>query len=181
MHQRKKDRLRKTSKVEDEEAVLGQDADANYDDLDLPKEPIAPSPFDEDKVRQEVIDKFLRIRRKPGEPKITPILTKTAAVTALSQCPSEEKDRRSAARSVKYVLKVLYNGKEVSQTAARSLSDTFTVEFAQSFDVVIVQWPESVVVQVRFLLKLFELPNSMSFISDLFCRCWNKEASQIQS
>ncbi|XP_075249259.1 coiled-coil and C2 domain-containing protein 2A-like isoform X4 [Convolutriloba macropyga] len=151
IRQKKKERMRKINRIEDEEAMLGDTTAGNANDdqeTSSSPEPVAPQPFDEDKVRQEITDKYLKIRRKPGEPKIVPVLTKGATIAPLMQCPPEEKGRRNEIKNSKYLLKVLYNGKEVSQTTVKSMSDSFVVQFQQNFNIVIVQWPESVVVQL---------------------------------
>ncbi|XP_063726786.1 coiled-coil and C2 domain-containing protein 2A-like isoform X2 [Symsagittifera roscoffensis] len=148
---RMRKKARKSNKIEDEEAMLGDPSPSTADDAeDSPTtpEPAAPASFDEDQERQEITDKYLKIRRKPGEPIITPLMTKAATITPLTQCPPEEKSRRNAIRSARYSVRVLYNGKEVSHSVAKAMSDNFSVQFSQSINVVIVQWPESVIIQV---------------------------------
>lgn len=45
--------------------------------------------------------------------------------------------------------KVLYNNKEVSRTDNRSLNSDFRVHFGQIFNLKIVNWPESIKLQVK--------------------------------
>ena len=157
IHQRKQ--KKKATRVDDEEAMIGGGANEGGDnrddtDLNLPPRPEVPADFDEETVRQQITDKFLKIRRKPGEPKITPILTRTATITPTNACPSSERERRNAMKNVRYVIKVLYNGKEVSQTRSAAMNENFVVSFGQNFNVAIVQWPESVVLQVSKILNI---------------------------
>ena len=53
-------------------------------------------------------------------------------------------------------MRVLYNGKEVSHSVAKAMSDNFSVQFSQSINVVIVQWPESVIIQVSGQINFSE-------------------------
>lgn len=45
-------------------------------------------------------------------------------------------------------VKVLYNDKEVSRTDSRALTADFRVHFGQIFNLKIINWPESIKLQV---------------------------------
>lgn len=63
-------------------------------------------------------------------------------------CCRGEIARREDISKRSLFVKVLYNDKEVSRMDRRSLSSDFRVHFGQIFNLKIVNWPESVRLQV---------------------------------
>ncbi len=52
---------------------------------DIPK-PEKPQPIKDQDMRQNILDKYDRIRRKPGEPKLHPEVTNGAIITQNHLC-----------------------------------------------------------------------------------------------
>ncbi|XP_038057381.1 coiled-coil and C2 domain-containing protein 2A-like isoform X2 [Patiria miniata] len=114
----------------------------------IPK-PVKPDyEFNEEEASAKVTEKMYKCRRRPGEPIITPELNNTAVITPTHECPKTEQSRRSDVQRCKCFVKVLFNHKEVSRTATKSLTAEFTIHFGEIFNIQIVQWPESVILQV---------------------------------
>ncbi|XP_053499289.1 coiled-coil and C2 domain-containing protein 2A isoform X3 [Ictalurus furcatus] len=99
-------------------------------------------------LEQQVRVKAAKIRRKPGESVLVPELTVSGPVTPNEQCPRGEFARREDVAKHSLFIKVLYNNKEVSRTDSRSLSMDFRVHFGQMFNLKIVNWPESIKLQI---------------------------------
>uniref|UniRef100_A0A4W5MGV1 Coiled-coil and C2 domain containing 2A n=1 Tax=Hucho hucho TaxID=62062 RepID=A0A4W5MGV1_9TELE len=103
-----------------------------------------------------------KIRRKPGEPILMPELAASGPITPNEQCPRYEQEHKDVAKRSLFT-KVLYNNKEVSRTDNRSLNSDFRVHFGQIFNLKIVNWPESI------KLQLFEvLGSSTSLLAEVF-------------
>jgi coiled-coil and C2 domain-containing protein 2A len=56
--------------------------------------------------------------------------------------------RRIATSKTKIFVKLIFNGKEACQSASKALNDDFVVPIGQIFQLRIVQWPESLRLQV---------------------------------
>ncbi|CAL1540858.1 unnamed protein product [Lymnaea stagnalis] len=113
------------------------------DEEPLPK-PEPPEQFDENAIRENIKAKSMAQKRRPGEPKLFPELTNSATVTPPSQCSRDEQLRREDVSKCKLYVKILFNGKEVSRTSPRPLSQDFKVSFGQIYNLKIVEWPESI-------------------------------------
>ncbi|KAM9445041.1 coiled-coil and C2 domain-containing protein 2A [Clarias gariepinus] len=135
---------KKRQQSEDEEE---EEQDENNEE-EVRVKPEPPEKPDMASLEQEVREKAAKIRRKPGEPVLVPELTVTCPVTPNEQCPRGEFARREDVAKRSLFIKVLYNDKEVSRTDSRSLSMDFRVHFGQMFNLKIVNWPESVKLQV---------------------------------
>uniref|UniRef100_A0AAY4CGC1 C2 domain-containing protein n=1 Tax=Denticeps clupeoides TaxID=299321 RepID=A0AAY4CGC1_9TELE len=138
----KKKKRRQTSLEEDEEEESEEELGEEPPRPEQPQEP------DPEAVEQQVREKAARIRRKPGEAVLVPELTASCSVTPSDQCPRAEFARRQDVSKRSLFIKVLYNGKVVSRTDSRSLSADFRVHFGQIFNLKIVNWPESIELQV---------------------------------
>ncbi|XP_069782123.1 coiled-coil and C2 domain-containing protein 2A isoform X4 [Narcine bancroftii] len=110
--------------------------------------PHPPEPVDPSTIEQQVRETAARIYRKPGEPILSPELTMTATVTPTSQCPRGEQLRRRDVQRCTLFAKVLFNNKEVSRTNSRILGADFRIHFGQIFNLQIVNWPESIKIQI---------------------------------
>ncbi|KAK3518815.1 hypothetical protein QTP70_014874 [Hemibagrus guttatus] len=122
-----------------------------HSDEELGEERVKPEPPqkpDTASLEQQVREKAAKIRRKPGESILVPELTVSCPVTPNEQCPRGEFARREDVAKRSLFIKVLYNGKEVSRTDSRSLSMDFRVHFGQVFNLKIVNWPESIKLQI---------------------------------
>jgi len=104
--------------------------------------------FDEEKVLNGIKERNATRRRKPGEPILVPELQSAAVVTPTEQCPRGELQRRAAMKNANYFVKVLFNDIEVSRTKTRLMSSDFTVPFGEILSIKILQWPESIKLQV---------------------------------
>lgn len=68
-------------------------------------------------------------------------------------CRAEFARREDVVKRALFI-KVLYNDKEVSRTDSRTLNMDFRVHFGQIFNLKIVNWPESIKLQVWVLFTL---------------------------
>lgn len=66
----------------------------------------------------------------------------------VSLCRGEVLRREDVKRRSVY-LKVIFNDKEVSRTSSQPLGADFRVHFGQIFNLQIVTWPESLILQVH--------------------------------
>jgi coiled-coil and C2 domain-containing protein 2A len=60
-----------------------------------------------------------------------------------------ELSRRQATSKTKVFVKLFFNGKEVVQSASKPVSDDFVVPYGHIFPLRIVQWPESLRLQIH--------------------------------
>ncbi|XP_066136174.1 coiled-coil and C2 domain-containing protein 2A isoform X3 [Saccopteryx bilineata] len=113
-----------------------------------PVRPTPPEPTDRAALEQRVRERASRSRRRPGEPALVPELSLAGSVTPNDQCPRVEVSRREDVRRRSVYVKVIFNDKEVSRTEGRPLGADFRVHFGQIFNLQIVNWPESLTLQV---------------------------------
>ncbi|XP_016059696.1 PREDICTED: coiled-coil and C2 domain-containing protein 2A [Miniopterus natalensis] len=113
-----------------------------------PVKPLPPEPTDRAVLEQQVRERAARSRRRPGEPTLVPELSLAGSVTPNDQCPRAEALRREDVKRRSVYLKVIFNNKEVSRTESRPLGADFRVHFGQIFNLQIVNWPESLKLQV---------------------------------
>ncbi|XP_015427337.1 PREDICTED: coiled-coil and C2 domain-containing protein 2A isoform X3 [Myotis davidii] len=113
-----------------------------------PMKPIPPEPTRQAVLEQQVRERAARSRRRPGEPTLVPELSLAGSVTPNDQCPRAEVLRREDVKRRSVYLRVIFNGKEVSRTEGRPLGADFRVHFGQIFSLQIVNWPESLTLQV---------------------------------
>ncbi|KAJ8377128.1 hypothetical protein SKAU_G00077080 [Synaphobranchus kaupii] len=143
---RKKKKGKKNKEVEEEEE--DQEEEEEEELGEEPPKPAPPERQDPGAVEQQVREKASRIRRKPGEPILLPELTASGSITPNQHCPRAEFARREDVARRSLFAKILYNDKEVSRTDSRTLSPEFRVHFGQIFNLKIVNWPESIRIQV---------------------------------
>ncbi|XP_048108289.1 coiled-coil and C2 domain-containing protein 2A isoform X3 [Alosa alosa] len=142
----KKKKKKKQQSQDEEEDEVEEESEE-----ELGEEPTKPDPPEEpdlDAVERQVREKAARIRRKPGEPILVPELTASSNITPNEQCPRAEFGRRQDVLKRSLFVKVLYNDKEVSRTDSRALTADFRVHFGQIFNLKIINWPESIKLQV---------------------------------
>ncbi|XP_070555815.1 coiled-coil and C2 domain-containing protein 2A-like isoform X3 [Ptychodera flava] len=119
------------------------------DDEDAIPEPQKPAyEFNEQEAREKIKSKAQQIMRKPGEPKLYPELTNAAVITPTHNCPKAEQSRRRDQQKCQCYVRILFNNKEVSRTSVKTLTSDFTVHFGDIFNIQIVQWPESIRLEV---------------------------------
>uniref|UniRef100_A0A8C8LP92 C2 domain-containing protein n=1 Tax=Oncorhynchus tshawytscha TaxID=74940 RepID=A0A8C8LP92_ONCTS len=161
---RKRKKKKKKTQSQDDDDDEDDDDDQSEGDTELgPSKPDPPEEPDMEGVEEQVREKASRIRRKPGEPILMPELTASGPITPNEQCPRGEFARREDVAKRYLFTKVLYNNKEVSRTDNRSLNSDFRVHFGQIFNLKIVNWPESIKLQV------FEvLGSSTSLLAEVF-------------
>ncbi|XP_039261426.2 coiled-coil and C2 domain-containing protein 2A-like isoform X2 [Styela clava] len=119
-----------------------------------PLKPLPPAKFDENAVREQLINQALQHRRNPGEPKISLEVTHTGPITPNVQLPAGEATRRIAVQNSRLVARVKFNGRDVCTSEEKSLTSDFRVHFGQIFKILISQWPDSVRIQIYELGRL---------------------------
>ncbi|KAI8501504.1 Coiled-coil and C2 domain-containing protein 2A [Branchiostoma belcheri] len=145
---RKQKKKKKKKKEGSQESLQDSLQDESVDEGETLPKPEAPQPPDREGLREKVQQKALQIRRRPGEPILTPEVTNTATITPKQQCPRGEQERRQDVERLQVFVKVLFNDKEVSRTRPRSVTSDFKVTFGEIFPILIIQWPESIKLQV---------------------------------
>ncbi|XP_078612714.1 coiled-coil and C2 domain-containing protein 2A-like isoform X1 [Branchiostoma floridae x Branchiostoma japonicum] len=145
---RKQKKKKKKKKEGSQESLQDSLQDESVDEGEQLPKPEAPPPPDREGLREKVRQKALQIRRRPGEPILTPEVTNTATITPKQQCPRGEQERRQDVERLQVFVKVLFNDKEVSRTRPRSVTSDFKVTFGEIFPILIIQWPESIKLQV---------------------------------
>ncbi|XP_072045143.1 coiled-coil and C2 domain-containing protein 2A-like isoform X2 [Amphiura filiformis] len=151
MKQKKANKRKKKQQGSRESLEVLTEANGNEEEEPLEEIPKPTKPsysFNEDEAKQKTRENMCKIRRKPGEPMLTPELSNTAVITPTSDCSKAEQARRSDMLRCKCFVKVLFNNKEVSRTGTRSMTSDFTLHFGDIFNIQIMQWPESVKLQV---------------------------------
>ncbi|CAB4041363.1 Hypothetical predicted protein, partial [Paramuricea clavata] len=111
--------------------------------------PQRPVEFNEEEEFQLIVENAEKARRKPGEPILTPELQSSANLTPVEQCPRGEQQRKKDVQRWQTFVKVMFNDKEVSRTLTKSLLSDFTIHFGEIHPVKILQWPESIKLQVH--------------------------------
>ncbi|ELW68968.1 Coiled-coil and C2 domain-containing protein 2A [Tupaia chinensis] len=129
-----------------------------------PVKPIPPDPPDRPVIEQQVRERAAQSRRKPGEPVLVPELSLAGSMTPNDQCPRVEVLRREDVKRRSVYLKVLFNHKEVSRTVSRQLGADFRVHFGQIFNLQILNWPESLTLQVYETIGL----SSTTLLAEVF-------------
>ncbi|XP_051515693.1 coiled-coil and C2 domain-containing protein 2A-like isoform X2 [Myxocyprinus asiaticus] len=145
---RRQKALKKKQKKKREQEEGDEDEESEEELGEEPEKPNPPEKPDMTVLEEQVREKAARIRRKPGEPFLTPELTVSGPVTPSEQCPRGEFARREDVAKHALFIKVLYNDKEVSRTDSRTLNMDFRVHFGQIFNLKIVNCPESIRLQV---------------------------------
>ncbi|XP_024907537.1 coiled-coil and C2 domain-containing protein 2A isoform X3 [Pteropus alecto] len=142
----KKGHARKKKKKQAVEEHLDEEMEEPYP-REEPVKPVPPEPIDPAAMEQQVRERAAQGRR-PGEPTLVPELSLAGSVTPNDQCPRAEVLRREDVKKRSVYLKVIFNEKEVSRTNSRPLGADFRVHFGQIFNLQIVNWPESLTLQV---------------------------------
>ncbi|XP_056096392.1 coiled-coil and C2 domain-containing protein 2A isoform X2 [Rhinichthys klamathensis goyatoka] len=145
---RKQKVLKKKQKKKRQQEEEEEDEESEEELGEEPEKPDPPEKPDTGSLEEQVREKAARIRRKPGEPVLIPELTVSGPITPNEQCPRAEFARREDVSKRVLFIKVLYNDKEVSRTDSRALNMDFRVHFGQIFNLKIVNWPESIKLQV---------------------------------
>ncbi|KAM5283104.1 coiled-coil and C2 domain-containing protein 2A isoform 5-T5 [Hipposideros larvatus] len=144
---KKTQRAKKKKKKQAVEERLDEEVEEPYLGED-PVKPVPPEPTDRAAVEQQVRERAAQSRRRPGEPTLVPELSLAGSVTPNDQCPRAEVLRREDVKRRLVYIKVIFNEKEVSRTNSRPLGADFRVHFGQIFNLQIVNWPESLTLQV---------------------------------
>lgn len=127
------------------------DQDENEWKEPLEQAPVKPEPPERlalEILENEVREKASRIRRKPGEAILIPVLYTSGSITATELCPPAEQKRRDEVAKLSFFIRVLYNNKEVSQTESRSPSSDFKLYFGKIFNLRVMNFPRSINLQV---------------------------------
>ncbi|GAB1611232.1 hypothetical protein Ahia01_001410400, partial [Argonauta hians] len=148
----KKKKKKKKKKTAEDEVNEEDEEQAQRDEEILsevcPVKPVCPEAFDERGTRDRVRAKAMECRRHPGTPRILPEISYTAKVTPTSDCPRLEMRRRNEVSSCQVFIRILFNDKQVLQTNSRFLLENFRVNFGQIYHLKIVQWPDTITLQV---------------------------------
>ncbi|XP_045038678.2 coiled-coil and C2 domain-containing protein 2A isoform X4 [Desmodus rotundus] len=144
---KKAQRAKKRKKKQAGEEHPDEEAEEPFPGED-PVKPTPPESASPAVLEQQVRERASRSRRRPGEPTLVPELSLAGSVTPNDQCPRGEVLRREDVKRRSVYLKVIFNDKEVSRTEVRPLGADFRVHFGQIFNLQIVNWPESLTLQV---------------------------------
>ncbi|NXP19100.1 C2D2A protein, partial [Scytalopus superciliaris] len=142
---------KKTQKSKKKKKKKDMPEDEESEDHDFGEErikPIPPKMANSLEIEQQVREKAVNCRRKPGEPVLIPELVLSGSITPTEQCPRAEVLRREDVKKRSAFIKVLFNSKEVSRTVTRPISSDFRVHFGQIFNLQIINWPESLKLQI---------------------------------
>uniref|UniRef100_T1J093 C2 domain-containing protein n=1 Tax=Strigamia maritima TaxID=126957 RepID=T1J093_STRMM len=112
--------------------------------------------FDRIKVLKNVRQKAMNQRRRPGEPKLQPVLTHGSVISASGCCSTGEQKRRAQVEKIKLLLRVLFNGKEVCRTFSKKFNDDFTINIEDTYNLHIFQKPEKIALQVYETWNFFK-------------------------
>ena len=114
-----------------------------------PEKPTPPEEFEREKVLADIENHAKQTRRNPGEPKLTLELTISGKPTKDSDIyDNRELNRRSAVNKTKIMFKIFFNGKEVCSSQPKCIGQDFVIPIGQIFPIEIVQWPETLKVQI---------------------------------
>ncbi|XP_069688134.1 coiled-coil and C2 domain-containing protein 2A [Periplaneta americana] len=111
-------------------------------------EPKPPAKVDMGIVRSEAMEKFSQSFRPPGEPKLYLELSTNSHVDQNPSYPNEQQ-RRAAVKRCDVYVKIFYNQKEVCSSRPQPLGSRFNVSIGQLFSIRILQWPESLKVEIH--------------------------------
>ncbi|XP_064382985.1 coiled-coil and C2 domain-containing protein 2A-like [Halichondria panicea] len=143
-------RIQQQQTLDDQSQVEGSQTSLNNNPIAaLPPErprPIPPPAFNEDQVRAELLDYQHRHLKPPGDPILTPEFRHNHALTG--DIPRLEAQRREDTARAKLHVRVLFNNQLVSQTKECTLNSDFTSEIHETFNLKIVEWPESIKLEI---------------------------------
>ncbi|KYO42287.1 protein CC2D2B isoform A [Alligator mississippiensis] len=91
-----------------------------------------------------------------------PHLTLAAEVTPMFKCPMHEQKRRTKVQKKQYFIKIFYNEKQVSCTSVAHLQLDFKVIFQQTFNIQLLNWPESL------RLEIYESAKRKTFLAKIY-------------
>ncbi|XP_025069070.1 protein CC2D2B [Alligator sinensis] len=91
-----------------------------------------------------------------------PHLTLAAEVTPMFKCPMHEQKRRTKVQKKQYFIKIFYNEKQVSCTSVAHLQLDFKVIFQQTFNIQLLNWPESL------RLEIYESAKRKMFLAKIY-------------
>ncbi|XP_051679079.1 protein CC2D2B isoform X2 [Oryctolagus cuniculus] len=116
--------------------------------------------------KQESIS-YLDSELEESETEIRPVtfmpqLYSTAELTTLSKCSVHEQKRRAKIQKLKYFIKIFYNNKQVSCTSISTLQFDFKVMFQQIFNIQLINWPETI------CLEVYEVSKRTSLLAKLY-------------
>ncbi|XP_077786550.1 protein CC2D2B isoform X7 [Podarcis muralis] len=97
-----------------------------------------------------------------NEPLLVPHLTFVTEITADDMCPLDERQRREKVKMEKYFIKIYYNNKLVSSTSEAPLHQDFKVIFQQIFRIQVLNWPESL------RLEIFESSRKPTLLAKVY-------------
>ncbi|XP_056657779.1 protein CC2D2B isoform X3 [Monodelphis domestica] len=96
------------------------------------------------------------------QPTLIPQLSLTTEVTNLYKCSENEQRRRARIQKLKYFIKIFYNDKQVSCTSASPLQLDFKVIFQQIFNIKLINWPETI------RLEVYEISKRTSILAKIY-------------
>ncbi|KAK6617101.1 hypothetical protein RUM43_014703 [Polyplax serrata] len=124
------------------------DDEQDDEDKSEEKEPKPPKAVIASEVKATVSDTFKESFRGPDEPELEFVITKDGTMDTSGHNNKEEM-RRTAVKRCMVFVKLFYNGKEVCRSKAHPLSQKFTVKIGQRFAVRILEWPESLMLEIH--------------------------------
>ncbi|PSN40991.1 hypothetical protein C0J52_10989 [Blattella germanica] len=132
-----------------EESDDKQEKEELLDELEAPgEEPKPPAKVDMAVVKSEMMERLSESFRPPGEPQLHIELNNNGVVDQNPGCPNEQQ-RRAAVKRCELYVKIFYNQKEVCCSRPQALGPRFNVSIGQLFPIRILQWPESLKVELH--------------------------------
>lgn len=123
---------------------------------DLAK-PEKPADVGKDKILEDLKLHYAKVRKIAGEPELFfNLIEDFGSITPTAQCAQKEQARRAKLSHTKVYVKIIFNGKQVFTTDICQLQNDFTVKWAQIFNIFMITFPDSIVLQI------FEFTDSKS-------------------
>ncbi|KAJ9583994.1 hypothetical protein L9F63_021664, partial [Diploptera punctata] len=136
-------------KIKESEERKEKEKGQMQEELETPgEEPKPPAKVDMATVKSEMLERLAESFRPPGEPKLKIELINNGLIDQTPGCPNEQQRRAAVKRCALYV-KIFYNQKEVCCSRPQALGSRFTVSIGQLFPIRILQWPESLKVELH--------------------------------
>ncbi|XP_064486187.1 coiled-coil and C2 domain-containing protein 2A-like isoform X2 [Ornithodoros turicata] len=102
--------------------------------------PNRPSKVDEKSVANEA---FAQLKRTSAR-----VVLMTEDVTPFNQCPKNEQHRRQDVSNTVLHMSILCNGKEACKTEHKALGQDFTVEWKQTYSLLVMEYPQTITVEL---------------------------------
>jgi len=132
-----------------EAATQGAETEGRERRAPVPK-PTKPSfpPLNVEAERNKILDRLMKIRRKPGEPELIPMVSRQSVPTPTDECPSKEQSRRKRIAGYKAYVRLLVHGNVVTRTKAVPLDWGFTATFNELCRMHVTHHPDTLALEI---------------------------------